>query len=748
MSLRTGFIRASSSSRCATSRNFSRPNSSNATSRIQHYVDTLISAKGNRLDVISQYYPALAREASQLQASLPSSSTQPQANRLVSPDYLESMLQTLAAAGRPADLKQIEDILADMTDVFNTPPTPETHSAIIRGLLRCQKPLTIIRWLESMPEKPGGVTPTLEHYHMFLEASPQFTSFKNMQNIVLSMSASGCSPTNETYKLLLRGLWTLSASPPPPSHIATFLWDMRERELGDDPSILSFISNEYRSRGLTKWASEIATTFNQILGSHHSPHGNVEKLWSSRFSNAVTKRGLHEALELYPEFLKDGGKPSSVIFNSLLRHSCSLEDMQTISKALGIEPTRAQWSMIISDNCKRGRVQVAQGLYAKARDAGVQPYAPMNGPLIRGLFRNASTPISSEVIDAALEIYDDLHKAIPMDSPVALSTETHNEGPDFDIYTELFHGLSLAQDPRRYASTIKALTEDMKARGIEIHGLNASMAVMRMRSAPNEEEAYNEYLRRRSALDQTGYERVLDAFCGRCLNNGAAVPSISRYFSIVSDLRKAGYQVTSNVYAIILRYLGRLGTQSRRYAECDNLRSPLISATRRIHDLITLDAAFSPDCTLWNQLMDTYQRLGLYGDSYRVWDQMYISKNFDHVSVSVVFDACGFGKLGHLLEETRRRLARDRFQMNLHNWNTYIESLCRMGKLNEALKVLCLEMTGDTRPTPESATIVRSFARRPELDREIMNRIERHQPQLYELLERRSPREDGTSKHC
>ncbi|KAL0579452.1 hypothetical protein V5O48_002558 [Marasmius crinis-equi] len=740
MSFRTGFLRVSHSSRRVFSlRIFSRPNTTYANSRIQRYAEAL-KARSNEADAITQYYPALVWEASQLESPSEALSQQ---KHPVSDDHLEIMLETLAASGRPSDLKQIEAILADMSDVFDNPPTPRTHTAIIRGLLRCQRDLTVMRWFQTMPEKPGGIRPTLEHYHMLLDACPTFTSFKNMRNVVEMMLASGCLPTNETYRLLLRGLWELSDdnNPPPPSHIARTLQEMKERGLDHEPAFLSFLSNEYAKRGLTKWADDIAALYNEILSSHVDPEKTIEDLWVPRFSAVAARQGLEDALALYPDFVSQGGKPSSRIFNSLLRHSCTVEDMQTISKALDMQPTRAQWSMMISLHCQRGRVQTALDLYDQARAAGVDPYAPMNGSLIKGLFRNSSKPFPDGVLDRALELYDDLNKTAPIDAPMLnqITKGAHAEGPDIDIYTELFHGLSLAQSGGRYTAAVKALTEDMQARGIEVFSASASIAVMRIRTASNEEEAYQEYQRRRSTLNETGYERVLDAFCYRSLGGRISVPSISRYFSIVKDMRRAGFEVTDNVYTTILRHFGRLGTRTQRYADYEHLRPKLVRATRRIHDLITLDAAISPGPPLWNQLMDTYQRLGCFGDSYRVWNQMYISKTYDHLSLSILFDACGYGQMGHLAEETMTRMKRDGYELTVHNWNSYIEALCRVGKLNNALKALCLDMAGDVRPTPETIMIIRSFAKAPGLDGEIMNRIKRYHPQLYESIASEKP---------
>ncbi|KAG7099599.1 hypothetical protein E1B28_001429 [Marasmius oreades] len=752
MSFRTGLLRATGSSsrrpvvaNPSSLRIFSRSNSHvggltrdaiKKRSRIQSYLDTLkIASQRSEVEVINQYYPALAWEASQLATSSPSSSSSPESSHAISEDQLEAILETLAASGRPVDLSHIDGILADMSDIFGTPPTADTHTAIIRGLIRCQNAQTVVRWFENMPDKPGGIRPTLEHYHLLLEASPEFASFKNMRSIVQNMYKTGCLPDNETYKILLQALWQLSPQPPPPPHIMPILQEMKKNGLPYDLTILNFLANAYHTRGLTRWADEIKSHYYQTFTSHISPSQTAENIWTPRFSQTVCKEGLSAGLALYPEFLEAGGKPSFRIFNALLRHSCTLDDMKRISQELGMKPTQTQWAMMIAEAAKRGFLGTGLSLYQKARNAGISPSAPMVGVLIRALFKHNSVPYTEKVIDKALELYDDLKHAVPEDSPISTDPRVHNEGPDTDIYTRLLHGLSLAENGRRYSRAISSLLEDIKIRGMEVYSMNASIAVMRIRLAGGEEEAFREYQRRRNTLDQTGYERVLDAFCRLSVQGGVRIPSLSRYFNIVKDMRQAGYEVTPQIYTILLRHMGKLGTRTKQDPEYISLTPRLIAATRRIHDLITLDATISPEPYLWNQMMDTYQRLNCFGDAYRVWDQMFISKRFDHVSVSIIFDACGYAKATHLLEQIMTRLRRENFELNLHNWNTYIECLCRMERLSAAVKVLCLDMTGDILPTAETVRIVRSFANKPGLDEEIMNRIQQYQPELYQSLE-------------
>ncbi|EEB98404.1 hypothetical protein MPER_02091, partial [Moniliophthora perniciosa FA553] len=146
----------------------------------------------------------------------------------------------------------------------------------------------------------------------------------------------------------------------------------------------------------------------------------------------------------------------------------------------------------------------------------------------------------------------------------------------------------------------------------------------------DEKEAFKEYQRRRLNLDQRGYESVLDAFCRISLQGNLSVPSLSLYFNIVKDMKNAGHGITASVYNIILRHFGQIGTKAKTDPSYLHLMGKLVGATRR--------------------------RLGCFADAWRVWDQMSISGRFDHVSISVILDACGHAGATHLAQQVIQRL--------------------------------------------------------------------------------------------
>jgi len=132
--------------------------------------------------------------------------------------------------------------------------------------------------------------------------------------------------------------------------------------------------------------------------------------------------------------------------------------------------------------------------------------------------------------------------------------------------------------------------------------------------------------------------------------------------------------------------------------------------------------------------MYTYHGLGRFTDAYRVWDTMYLSGRFDHVSVSIILDACGQAAAWEAAKKISTQLFKDRFSFNLHNWESWIYCLCRLGRLNDAVKVLCLEMgkSNTVKPDLGTAKIVIRYARKSNQEAIVLERIRQYLPELWD----------------
>jgi pentatricopeptide repeat protein len=117
---------------------------------------------------------------------------------------------------------------------------------------------------------------------------------------------------------------------------------------------------------------------------------------------------------------------------------------------------------------------------------------------------------------------------------------------------------------------------------------------------------------------------------------------------------------------------------------------------------------------------------------------MYLSGRFDHLSVSIILEACGDAGAWQVARNICAKLFNDRFSFNLHNWNSWLECLCRFGRLNDALKVACLEMgkskNNVVTPDEESARILIKYSKQANQHKEVLARVQRHLPELWRNL--------------
>ncbi|KAG1864751.1 hypothetical protein DFJ58DRAFT_772661 [Suillus subalutaceus] len=320
-----------------------------------------------------------------------------------------------------------------------------------------------------------------------------------------------------------------------------------------------------------------------------------------------------------------------------------------------------QWAILISNAVRIGDLTGALSIYEESKSTGIIPGTPLVHPLVNALCTTSST-------------LDDM--------PIS--------------YNILFRAFGASKNVKKYYPIAFSLLEDMEARNVE---LNSPMA------------AYKRICKRPNSprLDAKGYQAILHTLTQLSFGDHETLPSL------VKDMQKAGVEITAPVYTILLRHLALLSAELP-----PEERDALAAAVRRAHDHLTLDPSFTPDTVLWNQLMDSYQRVGLFAEAYRVWETLFITGRFNQASVCLKLTKLGF-------------------KFNLRTWNTWIECMCRVGKLDDALKVVCLEMGKDQpniAPDVNTVKVLLSFAARTNQQDEVMDRIKRYLPQLWHTLPR------------
>ncbi|KIM47753.1 hypothetical protein M413DRAFT_439422, partial [Hebeloma cylindrosporum] len=629
-------------------------------------------------------------------------------------DQLLSILHLLAVSGRAEDIHRIDQILRDFYPVLGLKPTRTLYTSLVRRLAEQGHLQQVQNLLLKMPLLPGPSKPDLYQMHLVLNASSETSTFQFLRDFVADMRRMNQRPSIQTFAILFNARWKIASRDdevPSVDELASLVREYVRQGLPFDPLIAEVLYVGYSRIGKVDQAKEIL---------------NIYELATN-----TLQEGNEEATE------ETTSNSDPAIF--LLRHAKTYADIKQVSERLGIRCMVAHYSIVLNNSIKAGNLKEALHIYEQSKVAGIVPDAPLISPLLRALARESS----EESIDKAIAIYRDLANAVPTSTPVPTmkSLNDHSPGPDAAIYGGLFRMLLSSPNTAKYIPILYSLLDEMEARGLpmDTNSVATTKIILEMRQTRTFADALDTYLEHRRQLNEHGYAAVLQEYCRISFSGNLEVPLITDYFSFINDMRQQKLQITPTVYTIILNHLGITATRLRQVngAEQGSYQR-LIDTTRRVHDFLTLDASISPDAILWNQLMNTYQRLGCLGDAYRVWEMMYLTGRYDQISVNIMLDACSYAGQMYLANSIRSKLAKVGFALDTRNWNTWVECLCRNGEFDDATNVVCFEMEKHgVDPNLETFRILLKFSKRlpPERLEDILRRLQKSLPHLWSRLQ-------------
>jgi len=448
---------------------------------------------------------------------------------------------------------------------------------------------------------------------------------------------------------------------------------------------------------------------------------------------------------------------------ALLSGRIDRQVLKFYEKALDFKADATVWAMLVHNASVKLDAAATVAVYSAALFNGIRPTNSMLHPVLRALCSGSLRPPSEASIDRAIRLYRDFIKAntvvesVPVDGDASGAAQHQAEGfpstdgvttPDTAIYNTLLRSLASSSNIKKYFPIALSLFEDLRSRGVATDAMTStSLIVLLMRTSPTYEEAFRVYRTfahskdGKLRLDGEGYIVVLNTFCNRVSVSATRIPPAHLFFEIIKDMRAAGHPVSAKVYTLILQRLAILATRTHIDVPTEDRPAELAllaEQIKRVHEALLLDT-LAPDTALWNQLMDTYQRAQCFEDAMSVWETLYRSSRLDNASVSVVLDACSYADAYGIATKIWARLTESHFPLNLHNWKTWLECLCRMGKIEEASKLLCLEMgKGEggygIAPDIECARIILSFASNKTEEGVILMRIKQYQPRIWGKL--------------
>ncbi|KAF9056116.1 hypothetical protein BJ165DRAFT_1606346 [Panaeolus papilionaceus] len=409
------------------------------------------------------------------------------------------------------------------------------------------------------------------------------------------------------------------------------------------------------------------------------------------------------------------------------QHGQSSADVEAVRKKFRIEPTPAHWTCVLR-NLLTSDLEAGLKLYQEFLGLGNAPNGRLVQPLVQALWKAGGDP--DEVLMKAIGLYRPLSEACPPSANVP-------HAPTLYLYLSLFRLFLRCPDTQTHQNLFRSVVDDMKSRGFatNISPIATFQIINEMQRTGSFSGALEVYRSLRQQLNESGFIYILKEYCRITFQGNLEVPLITQYFSIINDMRMQKLNIDRVVYTNILSSISQAARQIfRDSSNGDNNRihERLIATTRRVHDFLTLDASISPDAALWNCLLDAYQRLGCFGDCYRVWEMMYLTGRYDNVTITIMLDACGYSGQLQQAQRILTKVMKDGKRLDIKNFNTWLECLCRNSKLRTAVFVACNDMPKlGVQPTVGTINLLAKFARKDGCWPDVSSKIEVALPKVW-----------------
>ncbi|PCH33970.1 hypothetical protein WOLCODRAFT_135421 [Wolfiporia cocos MD-104 SS10] len=691
-------------------------------------------------------------------------------------DTYIAAFDVMALSSKEKDTKLMKVMFSDMLLRFKPSKDEilDLYQSIFAKLLRSGYRHAAYIWLT---EEPVRVVPTREQWHAFIRECALKNSLLEVHNSLSKMTQSGCPPDVTTFEVLFTAFFSNERYDPQFSTLSGLLKAMRKLGMGHEPGILQIINDQLTKRGQWHLLGQVMREFPHVLGPTPSsaegpetsdkaggPESNeakgsksdeaggvesdatLQKERDERLCAVASERGKWPAVHLFEQYKALGYQPTQSVLRTILGRTADLQVLEFWERTFGLSADATVWTRLISNATATNDSRHAVFLYEMAISRGVRPINAMLHSVLRALLsRNLRRP-SEEAIDRALRLYAEFVRFDTGGDANASDMTKKDTTPDAPIYNTLLRALLSTKDADKYIPKAMSLVEEMKAFNVAMDSMtNTSLVVLLLRCSTDFNDALRIYKSifqpkhgGQLILNEDGYAAVLNTLCNICAEQGSTPPS-GIYFRVVKDMRAAGHNVSPKIYTIYLRRLADRATQlaPSNSEEAGRALLNVVKSIQQTHHHLSVDASITPDVALWNQLMDAYQRAQCFDEAFQVWQSLYRTGRHDNTSVSIILDACSYARAYGTAMKIWYNLTDDNFKLNRQNWNTWLECLCRLGRLDDALKSMCLEMgkaDPSVQPDVTSAQTLISFASAASREDEVRSRIKVYLPNLWRKL--------------
>jgi pentatricopeptide repeat protein len=263
----------------------------------------------------------------------------------------------------------------------------------------------------------------------------------------------------------------------------------------------------------------------------------------------------------------------------------------------------------------------------------------------------------------------------------------------------IFISCSRARPPR--VETALRLLQVVADRRLSIPGSTAALETL-MLNAPNHRTAYALFtaFATHTALAEEDTTRIFNAFLNLAPPDSSFVfPPVDLTLDLVRDLQSPNLLDDRKVITTLIARYGRLASLTRDVPK-DLLRrrhQVLGQAITNLHLRIKLNPQIEIDIPLLNALMDAYNRTGAPEEAMLVWGELVSrrarlsvqeARKYYETSVVTALDVCAFSSGSRRADKIWAWGRRHGFVSTIKAWNGWIETLCRLGRFEEACEII------------------------------------------------------------
>jgi pentatricopeptide repeat protein len=334
-----------------------------------------------------------------------------------------------------------------------------------------------------------------------------------------------------------------------------------------------------------------------------------------------------------------------------------------------------------------------------------------------GLARAIIVPLNSQSfprVDDAMEVFNDLlHAEADFYSIRDIKTLRA-------IMRSLINACARTSPPR--SNTALEVIKQAANHHISIPNLKYELFMI-IQNAGDHEIGYEIYAQyhNSAAIDAETFNWIMNAFITLTPPSDLFVfPTPDLFVEMMKNMYRTGLRPDEHVVTSLISRYGYLASASKGvpYDILRERHGMLSAALGDIHTRIKLDPLIDLSLPLLNALMDAYNRVGDPKSALIIWNEIvdrrsrldlaYAKEQFP-ISVSIALDICGhnpqlYGKRAEKIWAWARRHG---FTDETRAWNGWIETLCRLGRWDEASELVCTTMRNqvDGIPPPDLESI-------------------------------------------